>query len=118
MNYGYAGTRPLNEATYNRFNCVYKVDELPIEAIKNMLKARVPECTKMIPQMIQIYEKIKNLIKVMESDSGHISPRNLENWAKMAKYTGWKKAAECTILPCANFDEELEEEIKKILKGI
>lgn len=118
MNYGYAGTRPLNEATYNRFNCVYKVDELPVEAIKNMLKTRVPECTKMIPQMIQIYEKIKNLIKIMESDSGHISPRNLENWARMAKYTSWKKAAECTILPCANFDEELEEEIKKVLKGI
>lgn len=118
MNYGYAGTRPLNEATYNRFNCIYKVNELPIYAIENMLKTRVPECEKMLPKIIQIYQKIKNLIKTMESETGHISPRNLENWAKMAKYTTWKKAAECTIIPCANFDEDLEKEIKKILKGL
>lgn len=117
MNYGYAGTRPLNEATYNRFNCVYKVDELPIYAIKNMLTTRVPECQNMLPKIINIYQKIKNLIKTTESETGHISPRNLENWARMAKYTTWKKAAECTILPCANFDEDLEKEIKKILKG-
>lgn len=118
MNYGYAGTRPLNEATYNRFNCVYKVDELPVPAIENMLLKRVPECKKALPKIIMIYQKIKNLIKTTESETGHISPRNLENWARMAKYTNWQKAAECTILPCANFDEDLEKEIKKILRGL
>lgn len=117
MNQGYAGTNPVNEALYNRFSQKVEIKEAPESRIKKMLETRVPECKEKLDIIMDVYQSVKNAIKVTQSDSGLISPRDLENWARAAKYEGWKKAAESTIVPCANFDEELEQKIRKILKS-
>ena len=44
-----------------------------------------------------------------------ISPRNLENWAKLAKYDGYVKAAEKTLIPVAKCDRTLEDTIRGIM---
>lgn len=116
MNYGYAGTRELNSATYNRFNYVYYTPDLPIPAIKEMLKKRVPDCEPELPKIISIYEKIKTFLQNQDISNGHISARNLENWVRTARYEGYQNAAEHTIISCAEFDQDLEKAIRKLVK--
>lgn len=116
MNYGYAGTRELNSATYNRFNYVYYVPDLPVPAIKKMLLKRVPDCQPQLSKIISIYEKVKTFLQNQDMSNGHISARNLENWARAARYEGYLKAAEHTIVTCAEFDEDLEKAIRRLIK--
>ncbi len=115
MNYGYYGTRELNQALFNRFNVVCELERLPDEAIKRMLVARVPECKDYVPSILKVYHQIQKKIEKEELDIV-ISPRNLEAWAKMAKYEGYIKAADKTILPICKTDKVLENTIMSIIK--
>lgn len=114
MNLGYFGTKELNQALYNRFNCVVEVAALSDEAISRMLTARVPECAPVVDKILGVYHKLKKKIESEELDVV-ISPRNLENWARLAKYDGYIAAAEKTILPVAKCDRVLEETIRGII---
>lgn len=114
MNIGYFGTKELNQALYNRFNAIVEVAALSDEAISRMLIARVPECKPKIMGILGVYHKLKKKIESEELDVV-ISPRNLENWAKLAKYDGYIKAAEKTIIPIAKGDRALEDTIRGIL---
>ena len=44
-----------------------------------------------------------------------LSPRNLENWAGMAKFDGYVKAAKKTIIPIAKCDRALEDAIRGVI---
>ena len=114
MNLGYFGTKELNQALYNRFNAIFEIAELNDEAIKRMLVARVPECQNEVEKIIRVYHKIQKKIEDEELDIV-ISPRNLENWARLAKYEGYITAAEKSIIPIAKCDRILEEAIRGIL---
>ena len=114
MNLGYFGTRELNQALYNRFNAVIEIAALSDEAIARMLKARVPECAPVVDKMLGVYHKLKKKIEAEELDIV-ISPRNLENWARLAKYDGYVRAAEKTIVPVAKCDRALEHAIRGII---
>ncbi len=114
MNLGYFGTRELNQALYNRFNSIVEVAALSDEAIRRMLLARVPECGPVVEKLLGVYHKLKKKIEAEELDVV-ISPRNLENWARLAKYEGYLHAAEKTILPIAKCDRALEETIRGII---
>ncbi|MDY6073475.1 MAG: AAA family ATPase [Eubacteriales bacterium] len=114
MNMGYFGTKELNQALYNRFNGIVEIASLSDDAIKRMLIARVPECEPMVEKILGVYRKIKKKIESEELDIV-ISPRNLENWAKLAKYDGYITAAENTIIPIAKCDRTLEDTIRGIL---
>ncbi|MEG2361745.1 MAG: AAA family ATPase, partial [Christensenella sp.] len=114
MNLGYFGTKELNQALYNRFNSVVEVAALSDVAISRMLIARVPECTQVADKMIGVYHKLKKKIEQEELDIV-ISPRNLENWARLAKYEGYIQAAEQTIIPIAKCERILEESIRGII---
>lgn len=114
MNLGYFGTRELNQALYNRFNAIIEIAALSDTAIARMLKARVPECTPVVDKMLGVYHKIKKKIEVEELDIV-ISPRNLENWAHLAKYDGYVRAAEKTIVPVAKCDRAMEHAIRGII---
>lgn len=114
MNLGYYGTKELNQALYNRFNAVVEIAALSDEAIARMLTARIPECTPVVDKILSVYHKIKKKIEAEELDVV-ISPRNLENWARLAKYEGYIKAAEKTIIPIAKCDRALEETIRCII---
>lgn len=114
MNLGYFGTKELNQALYNRFNGIVEIAALPDEAIKRMLLARVPECAPVADKLLGVYHKLKKKIESEELDVV-ISPRNLENWARLAKYEGYIKAAEKTIIPVAKCDRTLEDTIRGIL---
>ncbi len=114
MNIGYFGTKELNQALYNRFNSIVEMSELSDVAISRMLIARVPECTPVVDKMLGVYHKLKRKIELEELDIV-ISPRNLENWARLAKYEGYIKAAEKTMLPIAKCDRILEESIRGII---
>ena len=114
MNIGYYGTKELNQALYNRFNAVVQIDELSDEAISTMLGVRVPECKAHIKDMLQVYHRIKARSQAEELDIV-ISPRNLENWARMAKYEGYIKASEKTVVPVARGERSTEEMIRKII---
>lgn len=114
MNFGYFGTKELNQALYNRFNSIVEVASLSDEAIKRMLTYRTPECMDFVDNMISVYHKIKKKIESEELDVV-ISPRNLENWARMAKYEGYIKSAEKTLIPIAKCDRVLEETIRSII---
>lgn len=114
MNLGYFGTKELNQALYNRFNGIIEVAALSDEAIGRMLKARVPECAPFVDKILGVYHKLKKKIEAEELDVV-ISPRNLENWARLAKYDGYMKAAEHTIVPIAKCDRSLENTIRGIL---
>ena len=67
-----------------------------------------------LDNMTQSYHKLKNKIEAEELDIV-ISPRNLENWARQAKYEGYLKAAEKTIIPIAKCDRTLENVIRGFL---
>lgn len=114
MNFGYFGTKELNQALYNRFSSIIEVSTLPDESIKRMLKERIPECEPFIDKMLSVYHRIKKKIETEELDVV-ISPRNLESWAKMAKYEGYIKAAEKTLIPIAKCDRVLEDTIRSIV---
>ena len=114
MNVGYYGTRELNQALFNRFNSIIALAELSDEAIKKMLCARVPECEPYMEKMLGVYKKLKKKIETEELEIV-ISPRNLENWARMARHDGYIQAAEKTILPVAKNDKALETAIRGII---
>lgn len=114
MNIGYFGTKELNQSLYNRFSAIAEMAELSDEAITRMLTARVPECKPMADKIISVYHKLRKKIEAEELDAV-ISPRNLENWARMAKYEGYMSAAEKTIIPIAKCDRVLEQAIRGIL---
>jgi midasin (ATPase involved in ribosome maturation) len=115
MNYGYAGTKELNQALYNRFNAIAELADLEDEAIKNMLVTRVPECKNKVDKIIAVYRKLKAKIEKEERDTV-ISPRNLENWARLARRGGgYVTAAEKTIIPIAKCDRAFEDAIRGII---
>ncbi|CAI3720987.1 AAA family ATPase [Clostridium neonatale] len=114
MNIGYYGTRELNQALYNRFNNIIEIGELSDKSIRRMLISRVPQCEPMVEKIISVFNKIKRKIENEELDMV-ISPRNLENWAKLAKYEGYVSAAEKTIIPIAKCDRIFEETIRSII---
>jgi len=114
MNLGYFGTKELNQALYNRFNTIIEIASLSDAAIKKMLITRVPECKEYVSKILGVYHKLKNKIEAEELDIV-ISPRNLENWARQAKYEGYLKAAEKTIIPIAKCDRTLENVIRGFL---
>ena len=114
MNLGYFGTKELNQALYNRFNVILELVALSDEAIGKMLTARVPECSDKVEKLLGVYHKLKKKIDSEELDIV-ISPRNLENWARLAKYEGYVAAAEKTIIPIAKCDRAMEETIRGIL---
>lgn len=114
MNMGYFGTKELNQALYNRFNGIIEIAALSDEAISRMLTARVPECKPMVDKILGVYHKIKKKVESEELDIV-ISPRNLENWARLAKYDGYVKAAEKTIIPVAKCDRGLEDAMRGVI---
>ncbi len=114
MNLGYFGTKELNQALYNRFNTIVEIASLSDESIRRMLVSRVPECKPVVKKIIGVYHKLQKKIEAEELDVV-ISPRNLENWARLAKYEGYINAAEKTIIPIAKCDRVLEETIRGIL---
>lgn len=114
MNLGYFGTKELNQALYNRFNSIIEISALSDESIQLMLETRVPECKGFSKKIISVYHKIQKKIEAEELDVV-ISPRNLENWARLAKYEGYMTAAEKTIIPIAKCDRILEQTIRGIL---
>lgn len=114
MNLGYFGTKELNQALYNRFNAIIEVAALSDESIERMLVARIPECKPVVKKIIGVYHKLQKKIEAEELDVV-ISPRNLENWAKLAKYEGYMTAAEKAIIPIAKCDRVLEQTIRGIL---
>jgi MoxR-like ATPase len=114
MNMGYFGTKDLNQALYNRFHAIVEIAALSDEAIARMLVARVPECKPLVDKILGVYHKVKKKIEAEELDVV-ISPRNLENWARLAKYDGYVKAAEKTIIPIAKCDRALEDTIRGIM---
>lgn len=114
MNIGYYGTRELNQALYNRFNNIIEIGELSDKSIRRMLISRVSQCEPMVEKIISVFNKIKRKIENEELDMV-ISPRNLENWAKLAKYEGYVSAAEKTIIPIAKCDRIFEETIRSII---
>ncbi len=114
MNLGYFGTKELNQALYNRFNAIIEVAALSDESIERMLVARVPECKPVVQKIISVYHKLQKKIEAEELDVV-VSPRNLENWARLAKYEGYMTAAEKAIIPIAKCDRVLEQTIRGIL---
>ena len=114
MNLGYFGTKELNQALYNRFNAIIEVAALSDESIEKMLITRVPECKPVVNKLIAVYHKLQKKIEAEELDVV-ISPRNLENWARLAKYEGYMTAAEKSIIPIAKCDRVLEDTIRGIL---
>ena len=114
MNVGYFGTKQLNQALYNRFNAIIEIAQLSDKAVERMLIFRVPECKPYVQKIINIYHKIKKKIETEELDIV-ISPRNLENWARMAKFEGYQLAAEKTIIPIAKCDRMLEKTFRSII---
>lgn len=114
MNLGYFGTKELNQALYNRFNVVLELAALSDEAIAKMLTVRVPACIDKMDKLLGVYHKLKKRIDSEELDL-IISPRNLENWVRLAKYEGYLAAAEKTIIPIAKCDRTMEEAIRGIL---
>ena len=114
MNLGYFGTKELNHALFNRFNAVIELAALPDDAIRKMLSTRVPECVPFIDKMLGVYHKLKKKIESEELEIV-ISPRNLENWAKLSRHEGFLRASEKTIIPIAKNDRALESAIKGII---
>lgn len=114
MNMGYFGTKELNQALFNRFNAVIEIAALSDEAIVRMLTTRVPECRPFADKVLGVYHKVRKKIEAEELDVV-ISPRNLENWVRLARYEGYVKAAEKTIIPIAKCDRTLEDTIRGIM---
>jgi hypothetical protein len=79
-----------------------------------MLVARIPECKDKTDKILGVYHKLKKKIESEELDVV-ISPRNLENWARLAKYEGYIAASEKTIIPIAKCNRVLEDTIRGII---
>ncbi len=114
MNISYYGTKELNQALYNRFNAIAELAELSDDAIKRMLTARVPECAEHTDKLISVYHKLKKKINSEELDMV-ISPRNIENWTRLAKFEGYIAAAEKTIIPIAKCERFVEDAFRGII---
>ena len=114
MNMGYQGTKELNQALFNRFSAVIEIAALSDEAINKMLTERVPECAPFVPKMLSVYRKLKKKVEAEDLDVV-ISPRNLEHWARLAKYQGYIQAAESTLVPIAKGERTLENSIRGLL---
>ncbi|MDR2734059.1 MAG: AAA family ATPase [Spirochaetota bacterium] len=114
MNLGYFGTKELNQALFNRFHAIVELAALPDDSIRKMLAARVPNCVLFVDKMLGVYHKLKKKIESEELEIV-ISPRNLENWARLAQYEGYVRASEKTIIPIAKNDRTLEAAIKGII---
>jgi midasin (ATPase involved in ribosome maturation) len=114
MNYGYFGTKDINQALYNRFQIIYKANKLTDEKIKNMLLFRVPSCSQYLSKMLKVYHKICEKIEREELDF-IISPRNLESWARLASQIGYVDAAKHTITQISKGDSIMEEAIMNII---
>jgi len=114
MNLGYFGTKELNQALFNRFNAIVELAALPDDSIRKMLSVRVPECVPFIDKMLGVYRKLKKKIESEELEIV-ISPRNLENWARLSRHEGFLCASEKTIIPIAKNDRALEAAIKGII---
>lgn len=114
MNMGYFGTKELNQALFNRFNVVLELAALGDDSIKRMLLTRVPSCEDRLDKILGVYHKLKKMIDSQDLDIV-ISPRNLENWARLAIYEGYLAAAEKTIVPIAKCDRALEKSIRGII---
>lgn len=114
MNIGYYGTKELNQALYNRFNAIVELSELSDDAIRRMLSSRVPECIPVLDKLVSVYRKLKRKIMSEELDMV-ISPRNIENWARLAKFEGYINSAEKTIIPIAKCDRSVEEAFRGII---
>ena len=98
----------------NRINAVIELSELSESAIIRMLVERVPDSRPYIDKMLKVYKSIKGRIKTEELDLV-ISPRNLENWARLARYEGYELAAEHTIIPIAQNDKDMEKAIRTLI---
>lgn len=114
MNIGYHGTKEINQSLFNRFNIIYEVNELSIDSIKHLLLKRYPYCETDINSILSVYLKIKELIKQEELDYV-ISARNLENWVKLSKFAGYKKASNMTIISITKNDDYYKEIIKSFI---
>jgi len=114
MNLGYFGTKELNQALFNRFHAIVELAALSDDSIRKMLTARVPKCVPFIDKMLGVYHKLKKKIESEELEIV-ISPRNLENWARLAQFEGYVRASEKTIIPIAKNDRALEAAIKGII---
>jgi len=114
MNLGYYGTKELNQALFNRFNAVIELPALSDNSIRKMLSLRVPECIPFIDKILSVYHKLRKKIESEELEIV-ISPRNLENWARLSRHEGFIQAAEKTIIPIAKNDRALESAIKGII---
>lgn len=114
MNHGYFGTKELNQALFNRFGAVIELSELSDDDIKRMLLVRVPECADDVDNMLLVYHNIRKRIEAEELDIV-VSPRNLENWARLAKYVGYREAAENTIISAARNEKAVEKMIRNII---
>lgn len=110
---GYAGTKELNRALFDRFpitiNVGYPNTELEEKIIFNHsdLDFNSPKHTKLVDRMIEFAhisrEKYDN-----DELLYPVSTRQLINWAKLITYFGVKTAAKITVLSKA--DDEIERE--------
>jgi len=114
MNPGYFGTKELNQALYNRFNAVVELSDLGDGAIGRMLLARVPGCRPALGKMLGVYRKLRKTVGSDDPDAV-ISPRNLENWARLAKYEGYVAAAEKALVSVARCDRQLEQVVRDVV---
>lgn len=116
MNYGYYGTKEINEALLNRFHMMIELQALSDDSIRHLLKTQVPECIDNIDLMLDTYHFIQ---KVMESRGlKHvISPRNLLNWAKLAKHCGYTLAGELTLAGVVQNDSLAKQMITSYLNS-
>ena len=103
-----------DEIRRNALKYAFQISRQWKPSIKKMLITRVPECKEYVTKILGVYHKLKNKIEAEELDIV-ISPRNLENWARQAKYEGYLKAAEKTIIPIAKCDRTLENVIRGFL---
>lgn len=115
MNYGYAGTKPLNKALENRFETKIRIADLTDEQIKAMLIHEGKVTSKVADDMIVIYRKIQKKLRE-EMREEIITPRDLKNWAKQSHDSDLRTAAEYTVLGIAGPDEMLEDELRDIVK--
>lgn len=115
MNYGYAGTVELNKALFNRFQAKIKIKDLSDEQIINLLLNKSNVSERIAKDMIVVYRKIQTKL-TEEGREEVISPRDILNWALQSEDSDPLQAAEFTVIAIAEDDEELEDEIRDIVK--
>ena len=80
------------------------------------LEERKAAVISSIEEQGKLTDELKKKIEAEELDIV-ISPRNLENWARMARYEGYMKASEKTIIPIARNDRTSEEVFRKMIES-